>query len=195
MSKIISELLKGKKGLEIGKSAWNDFHLDAKNVDIPNRKVWEDYSRKLGLSPAPVDYEADAASIPVEDSSQDFVFSSHMLEHHPNPIAVLIEWFRVIKNDGLIVAIIPKRDASPNDIGRPLTTLSEFIDRWKNPHLYSNFDPAAHQTVWDTKTFDNLIQYGNEQKLWNYIKELILESDDQVGNGFLVFYRVKKGDN
>lgn len=188
MSKVVSNLLKGKKGIEIGASSWNSFKLDALNIDIPNRQMWKNYSVERGLLPAKVDIEADAANIPLENASQEFVFSSHMLEHHVNPIAALREWYRILCTGGIMVAIIPLRNASSDDVGKPLTNISEFVHRYTNPEMYSNVSPANHQTVWTTQTFKELIEYGNGSKLWSFTEVLILEKDDQVGNGFLVAF-------
>lgn len=137
MSKIISQLLSGLSGLEIGRSSWNQFGINAKNVDIPNREEWISRSKSIGHEPVKVDIEADASNIPVESNSQDFVFSSHMFEHHQNPIAVMCEWWRVIGIGGLMVAIIPKHDSHPDDVGKPITPLSEIIDRCLNHEKYN----------------------------------------------------------
>ena len=44
---------------------------------------------------------------------QDFVFSSHCLEHISNYKAALKEWFRVIKIDGYLVLYLPDEDQYP----------------------------------------------------------------------------------
>jgi SAM-dependent methyltransferase len=192
MSKIISNLLKDKEGLEIGKSSWNNYCINAKNVDIANRQGWVEVSKSMKQEPAKVDYLCDGSNILVSDNSQDFVFSSHMIEHHPNPIALLVEWYRVIKNGGDMVAVIPLRTASPSDIGKPLTSLEELIDRDYNPDKYVVPDPNVHQTIWDTTSFDTLINYGLISKLWNYKLVTAVSPDDHVGNGFIVAYKVVK---
>jgi len=189
MSKTVSELLNGLVGLEIGRSSWNSFNINAKNVDISNRGMWEDYAKRIGREPAVVDIEADASSIPVESCSQDFVFSSHMFEHHPNPVAVMIEWHRVLKDDGLMVAIIPKRNASPDDVGKPLTVLSELVHRWNDPETFITNDPATHQTIWSVESFCEMIAFGTGHNLWSFEIVKTMETDDQVGNGFLVAFR------
>jgi SAM-dependent methyltransferase len=49
----------------------------------------------------------DGVHFPFSDESVDVVFASHVLEHTPDPSAVLREWFRVIKVRGFIVCIVP----------------------------------------------------------------------------------------
>lgn len=45
---------------------------------------------------------ADAKSIPFEDHTFDSIFSHNMLHHIPNPIAMVNEMVRVVKEDGAI---------------------------------------------------------------------------------------------
>lgn len=52
------------------------------------------------------------------DGCADAVFSSHLLEHLPDPQAALREWWRTIKVGGHLVLYLPHRDLYPN-IGTP----------------------------------------------------------------------------
>ena len=45
--------------------------------------------------------------IDLKDNSQDFVFSSHTLEHLQNPSANLKEWVRVLKPNGIMYLYLP----------------------------------------------------------------------------------------
>jgi SAM-dependent methyltransferase len=51
----------------------------------------------------------DGIKLPFADESQDYVFSSHMIEHVPvhNLPEVIKEWFRVTKVGGHIVVVAP----------------------------------------------------------------------------------------
>lgn len=53
-----------------------------------------------------------------EDASQDFVFSSHLLEHIEDYASALKEWWRVIRPGGYLVLYLPHRDLYPR-IGTP----------------------------------------------------------------------------
>ena len=66
----------------------------------------------------------DLAAVP--DASQDFVLASHVLEHSPNPIGVLLEWSRVTRRRGILYLIVPIAEAS-FDAGRSETTLEHWI--------------------------------------------------------------------
>lgn len=48
--------------------------------------------------------------LPFPDNSQDYVFSSHTLEHMEDPFRVIREWRRVVKPQGHIITIVPHRD-------------------------------------------------------------------------------------
>ena len=45
-------------------------------------------------------------------SSQDFVIASHIIEHLANPLAMLVDIYRVLKPQGLLVLILPDRHAT-----------------------------------------------------------------------------------
>ena len=49
----------------------------------------------------------DGTRLPFDDESQDAVFSSHCLEHIPNYLQVIQDWFRVTKVGGHIIAVVP----------------------------------------------------------------------------------------
>lgn len=46
----------------------------------------------------------------LEDEQFDFVYSSHTLEHMPNPGIALRNWYRVLKKGGYLIIYIPHRD-------------------------------------------------------------------------------------
>lgn len=48
--------------------------------------------------------------------SLDFVFSSHLLEHIPNPGKALADWWRILKHGGHLVLYLPHADLYPNTI-------------------------------------------------------------------------------
>lgn len=49
----------------------------------------------------------DGEVLPFPDESQDYVFTSHVLEHIANPIKAINEWFRVLKVGGYLILIVP----------------------------------------------------------------------------------------
>lgn len=49
----------------------------------------------------------DGINLPFPDESQDYVYSSHCLEHISDYKTVIKEWYRVLKNGGHIVIVVP----------------------------------------------------------------------------------------
>ncbi len=67
----------------------------------------------------------------IEDNKYDFLLSSHVLEHIANPIKALLEWKRVLKNEGYILIILPSHKHT-FDRNRILTELNHLILDYKN---------------------------------------------------------------
>lgn len=49
----------------------------------------------------------DGRTLPFKDESQDYVYSSHCLEHISNVNLAIQEWHRVTKENGFIVIVVP----------------------------------------------------------------------------------------
>ncbi len=54
-----------------------------------------------------VDHRVDLQNLPFEDSTYDFVFASHVLEHIPNDIRAVKEIRRILKPDGIAILPVP----------------------------------------------------------------------------------------
>lgn len=143
----LSFRLKGKVGLEIGGPSlffhplgYFPVYFLAKRIDVVNfsaETVWEGkisegktfnyFKDKTGHQ-----YIAEATDInQVKDSAYDFVLSSHSLEHVANPLKALFEWRRILKNYGLLVLVLPKKE-STFDHKRNYTSISHLIEDFKN---------------------------------------------------------------
>lgn len=211
-SKLAHKYLDGLKGLEIGGSAHNAFGLDTLNVDYTDdmNTVFKRAEIELCGEAMGVDIVAYGDALPVGDSTQDFVISSHVIEHMFDPIKTLKEWHRVVKNEGVIFTIAPITAHVPGEV-RPTTTLKELIDRYTgviteegivqkvrerseaDNNLSSDiidgilYDTKhGHWTVLDTKLFREICDY------LGYELERVDEVDDKVGNGFTTIIRVHK---
>lgn len=180
-SALAHKYLDGLVGIEIGAAAHNPFGLDTLNVDksaIPDEIYQQEQLRYCGEI-MPVDIVANGDSLPFEDSSWDFIVSSHVLEHFYNPIKALKEWHRVVKPGGYIFMIVPHKDRT-FDHDRPRTTLSELLER--NKELTED----AHHNVWITEDVLELCSYlGFEVVEYQ-------DGDDKIQNGFTVIIEVKK---
>lgn len=90
----------------------------------------------------------DGLTLPFTDNSQDYIYSSHCLEHITQYIHVLRDWHRVIKVTGYIVIVVPhahlyeKKASPPSDFNRghrrfytPASLLSE-VEEALPPNSY-----------------------------------------------------------
>lgn len=175
-SRFVSSFLDGLKGIEIGAAAHNDYRLDAINVDryAEADTIYKDQERRLVLRTAKVDVVARGDDLPFEDDSHDFVFSSHVLEHIPDPIRALLEWQRVARR--YVVCVIPHKERT-FDADRPLTTTEELLGRHR-AGLRSEED--KHWSVWTCESFLELCDAIGLEVVGH------LDPDDKVRNGFVV---------
>lgn len=73
-------------------------------------------------------YLAEATDLaPIVAETYDFVLLSHTLEHIANPLRALEEFGRVLKRDGILVLVLPHKQAT-FDHRRPVTTMTHLID-------------------------------------------------------------------
>jgi len=72
-----------------------------------------------------------ASDLPVEDSSLDFIFSSHVFEHLYNPLGHLEHWRRKLKSGGLVLGVVPCLDGT-KDFVLPATTLHQLIGEYES---------------------------------------------------------------
>lgn len=101
-------LLDGLKGIELGASSHNSFSLPGSiNVGIVDGSDTK-YQINMNGSYAEIDYEAEADDLPFEADSQEYIISSHVFEHLPNPLKALADiyiwvWEKVYAPVGFVV--------------------------------------------------------------------------------------------
>lgn len=179
--------LKNLRGVEIGGSAHNAFGLNTRNVDTTDDmngffKLAE--IRYCGQA-MPVDIVADGAHLPLPDKSEDFVISSHMIEHIFDPIGAMKEWARVASC--YIVAIVPQRDALPSDRDLPLTPLAELEARHRGEVAVPP-DSGHHYTRWTSEGFKEMCESIG-------LRVVEVEDPDlKCGNGFAIVVRLCQDD-
>lgn len=193
-------LLDGLNGLEIGPAAHNPFGLKTRNVELMESRDFYASVQKnvMGVTPPNVDIWASADSIPIPDQSEDFILSSHVVEHLPNVIAAFVEWDRIVKNGGYVFMIVPLPWALPADKDRELTSFEHFIEDHRQ-HLTIETHPVegvpgGKMGHYHTFTADSLLQvvkWMRQYKLCDWELVAREDVDTKVGNGFTLAFKVR----
>jgi ubiquinone/menaquinone biosynthesis C-methylase UbiE len=177
--------LDGLAGIEIGASAHNPFNiLNCKYVDKYESMdtIYKIEEKNLCGEVIIPDIISEGNCLPFEDSSLDYVLTSHVLEHFYDTIGTLKEWIRVVKNKGIIFFVFPHKERTFEiDIER--TKLNQLIKRHEENMKLTN---DTHHTTWITEDAIELCNYLNLKILE------VLDVDDKVGNGFTIVLEVEK---
>jgi GT2 family glycosyltransferase/glycosyltransferase involved in cell wall biosynthesis/predicted O-methyltransferase YrrM/SAM-dependent methyltransferase len=178
------------RGLEIGGSAHNPFKLNTLNVDVSGSMgtYFKDEERANCGSALPVDIEANGDKIPLSEASQDFIVSSNVLEHFPNPIKALLEWDRLLKSGGVIFMIVPHRDRT-FEHERERTTLADVVDDFLTDTPSNEHYPSMHYHCWITQDVVAVVEWMQTHLGVQWRVEEVQDVDDKVGNGFTIVIR------
>lgn len=116
-------------------------HLD--NCNFNSSTVWEgSIQEERGFvfdkgKPSGRQFIAEATDLQfLPANAYDFVLSSHVLEHVANPILALNQWIRLIKNEGVLVLLLPDKHRT-FDHRRPITPLEHMIEDYEK-HVAEN---------------------------------------------------------
>lgn len=87
-------------------------YMSGKGLDIGYRGYEEE--KTLPILPNAIGIDKNfpnynGTNLPFEDNTQDFVYSSHTLEHVSNYQEVIHEWFRVLQINGYMIIIVPHK--------------------------------------------------------------------------------------
>ncbi len=175
-SALAHKYLDGLRGVEIGGSIHNPFGLNTLNIDYTasTDTVFKQAEIEIAGKALAVDTVASGDDLPLRDQSVDFVVSSHVLEHFPDPIKALKEWYRVIRPCGYVFMIVPHKERT-FDRNRPRTSLAELIRRHEAGGVP---DTKEHCSVWITEDVVELVRY------LGYPIVEVQAVDDKAGNGF-----------
>ena len=150
-----------KKGLEIGgpsrifkkKLPIYHFSRSLDGVNFSAHTLWESNLQDSG----PFNYFTNRSGTQlireatvlegIKCLSYDFLASSHCLEHIANPLKALIEWHRVIKNNGFLILVLPRKMGN-FDRKRKFTSFN---------HILEDFHNNTQET--DLTHLDEIIEY------------------------------------
>lgn len=169
------------KGLEVGamdcpyqfptdcKVDYADIYDDKKLEKILNKIPGNRFYKNKIVNPKyilkPNKYEFDE----IFDSEYDFVFSSHSLEHSPNPVNSLVEQIRIIKPNGIVYCIIPNKNYTYDRLRRT-TDSKVLIEKYES----KNFDITEEEALDVIRNTDNHELYKiHNNRVLEFAKEII----------------------
>ncbi len=95
----------------------------------------------------------DAAKMPFENQSFDFIFSNSVVEHIEDIEGVLSEMKRVLKKDGIIILTVPNNYLTGRSIFSALGLRG--ISRWYGEKRNKKFD---HFNLWNRETWGKKLE-------------------------------------
>ena len=166
-------------GLEVGALCYP--YLFNNDCNVKYADIFENTKLRSILDDVPLDnlYEKKLVDVefilkpprflldPIDENTFDFVYSSHVIEHTPNPISALSDQLRVTKPGGIIYAVMPNkkntydrtRKVTPSDIlinkfEKDIFehTIDEALDVIKNTDSHALYEPHK----------DNPLEYAKE---------------------------------
>jgi SAM-dependent methyltransferase len=121
----------GGDGLEIGALQHPMTVPDASSI-LYSDILTEEQLQQTYPGSKPPDIVSDSESFPtVSNDRFDFIIANHVLEHLSNPIRALAEWFRILRDDGLLFMAIPDKRYT-FDRRRPRTPLAHLISDYQS---------------------------------------------------------------
>lgn len=189
-------------GVELGAAAHNSFNLPGSvNVapvggdDDQEFAFYKQAQIDMCGSYVEVDVAAEAHALPFDDDSLDYVISSHVVEHLPDPLGAFAEWTRVLSHGGVVFMIVPQPGAHPADAGRPIATVADVeahrnvtVDTWDYEAEPVAGGRRGHYYVYDSVALQDIIAVHCPG--WNLVATE--DPDKKAGNGFTLVYVVNK---
>lgn len=102
----------------------------------------------------PVDLSADADAMHLPHGLWDFIFSSHCLEHLPDPIAALVHWSNRLRPGGVLFLSLPHPD------------MTYWLPQHNRKHLHS-WRPAEMAQIVRDLGFVNVI-HSERDLAWSF---------------------------
>ena len=91
--------------------------------------------------------EADISDVPLDNESQDLIWSRHSLEHSPYPLFTLLEYNRLLKMNGLLYVEVPAPDIDRNHEWTPNHFSILGSNMWRSLFRQTGFDLEIHEVL------------------------------------------------
>lgn len=103
----------------------------------------------------------------------DFVYSSHCLEHTPNPVSSLIDQIRITKPRGIVYVVLPNKNYT-YDKKRKLTSSEFLIKKYENQNYTHSLEEALDVVK---NTLDHPLYNKNKSQAEKYANEMISNNE------------------
>lgn len=123
----------------------------------------------------------DGRTLPFPDSSQDYVYSSHCLEHISDYRQAIKEWLRVTKVGGFIITVVPHRDLYEKKLDLPSLWNGDHKRFYTPSSLLKEFEDSLPinsfrvRHLQDNDKWHDYSQPMNEHSKGQYEIELVIE--------------------
>ena len=132
----------------------------------------------------------------IDNDTFDFVYSSHSLEHTPNPISALNDQIRITKPGGIIYSVIPNKKNTYDRLRK--TTPSNILINKFEKNIYDHTLNEAIDVVKNTES--HALYEPHKNNPLNYAKEIIKKKEgihhfhtfDETNTLEILIYLVKK---
>jgi SAM-dependent methyltransferase len=134
----------------------------------------------------------------VKSNTFDFVYSSHVLEHTPNPIAALNDQLRIVKSGGIVYVAMPNKK-NTFDRTRKVTPADVLINKFENEIFNHTIDEALDVIK---NTDSHALYEPHKEYPLDYAKEIIKKKEgihhfhtfDETNILEILIYLVKKNE-
>jgi SAM-dependent methyltransferase len=153
---VVAGLLRSP-GVEIGA-----FNTPIPGIQPVHVDRFRDYANERTLA----EYYGDSADLPFVDSSLNYVASSHVIEHVANPLKAFLEWYRVLRDGGIIYMTVPHRCLT-FDRFRPLTPVDHIVDDYRKETTQSDathIDEYVSKVDWSSLSSSNAPEKVAEER-------------------------------
>ena len=146
---IIANTYLNGSGIEIG-ALHNPLNVTGnakvKYVDrLSKSDLYQHYPELVNLPLVDIDIIDDGEHLSSFNESQlDFIVANHFLEHCENPILTLLNFYRTLKENGIVYLAIPNKELT-FDKNRNRTPLNHLINDYLNGPASSRYD---HYLEW-----------------------------------------------
>lgn len=144
--------VRGRRVLEVGAGSGRDSVTLAQEGAVP---VMLDYSmaslevaRKVALRAGtrPLLVRADALRMPFRDGSFDVVFHQGLLEHFRDPMPLLHENVRVLRQEGLLLVDVPQRFHLYTGLKHVLIAMGKWFAGWETEFTIGELTELFHRS-------------------------------------------------